>query len=452
MEKNSALPSVNLHVGDIVADRYRIERLLGQGGMGVILVATREQLGDQVAMKLLRSEMLAHPGAAERFLREARTMVRFRSEHVARVLDVGSLPTGEPFFVMELLEGMNFEELIATSAPMAPSRAAQYALQAARAVGEAHAQGTVHRDVKPTNLFLARQSDGRSVVKVLDFGIAKAADLESGDASLTRSREFLGSPLYMSPEQVDDARTAGPPTDVWALGSVLFEMLTGRAPFMADSPTKVLVSIASRPAPAMLSVRPDLPPELGEIVDACLARDPAQRPCDGLALVARLEDCIARLPSATDTASGPRVSIPAHGSRTLDASADTMAAPVAEATTARQTQRKRSPRLALLVGAVAVLGAAASYGVIRVSSPAAVQAGTAPVSSEPASTAVPVAPVAEAPSASSSATPVISVPETSATVSAVRKFPPVTKPAAQGPRPPAPTGDSHYDPLKDTRR
>src|SRR5262249_17959342 len=180
-----------------------VDRILGVGGMGVVVAATHLQLGQPVALKFMLAEALAQPEAAERFLREARAAVRLRSQHVARILDVGTLETGAPYIVMELLEGMDLAQLLERR-PLPPQAAVDYVLQACEAIAEAHANGIVHRDLKPANLFLARTPTGAPLVKVLDFGIAKAHDPQL--ASVTQTSAVFGSPAYMSPEQLRSAK------------------------------------------------------------------------------------------------------------------------------------------------------------------------------------------------------------------------------------------------------
>jgi serine/threonine-protein kinase len=193
--------------GDLLAGKYRVERVLGVGGMGIVVAARHEQLDQPVAIKFVRDDALGNQEAVARFLREARAAVKLRSEHAAKVLDVGTLESGAPYMVMEYLEGSDLGAVLSERGPLTVEVAAEYIVQACEAVAEAHAAGIVHRDLKPQNLFLAR-SVGGSRVKVLDFGVSKTLANSSGGGALTQTRSMLGSPLYMSPEQMRSSRSA----------------------------------------------------------------------------------------------------------------------------------------------------------------------------------------------------------------------------------------------------
>ncbi len=274
-----------LEVGSIVGGKFRIERILGEGGMGVVAVATHLQLDQQVALKVLRDPVLADPEANQRFMREARASARLRSEHVCKVSDVGQLDDGAPYLVMELLEGADLAA-VAADGPVPIPLACEYVLQACVAIAEAHALGIVHRDLKPANLFLTRRLDGSPLVKVLDFGIAKAA--AAGDFKITKTSTVMGSPGYMSPEQLRSARDADPRSDIWALGVILYELVTGRLPFAADTITELAVKVVMDP-PDPLGVDA---PAFAAIVDRCLAKEPGQRYADVAELAAELAPLI----------------------------------------------------------------------------------------------------------------------------------------------------------------
>src|SRR4051812_29611172 len=206
--------------GDVLAGKYRVDKILGAGGMGVVVAAHHVQLDERVAIKFLLPEALGNAEAVARFAREARAAVKIKSEHVARVIDVGTLETGAPYMVMEYLEGGDLSQVLASRGPLPVEEAVEYVLQACEAIAHAHALGIVHRDLKPANLFLIRRPDGTNAIKVLDFGISKVmpGKSASSDNAMTRTRTVMGSPLYMSPEQMASTRDVDGRTDLWALG------------------------------------------------------------------------------------------------------------------------------------------------------------------------------------------------------------------------------------------
>lgn len=258
--------------GDLLAGKYRVERVLGAGGMGVVVAALHLELEERVAVKFLLPEFAENDNAAKRFMREARAAARIKSEYVARVIDVGRLESGAPYMVMEYLEGRDLSALVSTG-PLAIDDSADYVIQACHAMAEAHAAGIVHRDLKPANLFLAQRPDGTRVIKVLDFGISKgAAGGDLPEASLTKTSTMMGSPYYMSPEQMRSARDVDHRTDIWSLGVILFELLSGRPPFQGDSLPGLLTSIMTDSPPSLVGLRPDVPVELEQVVLRCLRK------------------------------------------------------------------------------------------------------------------------------------------------------------------------------------
>ena len=260
--------------GTVVAGKYVVERVLGKGGMGYVVAAQHVQLREPVALKFLHAEMAKKPALMARFEREARAAARIKSEHVARVIDVGN-HEGAPFIVMEMLSGSDFHKLSAVRGPLPWTEAALYLAQACEVVAEAHLYGIVHRDLKPANLFLTHRADGSPLVKVLDFGISKVTG--EADENLTQTTDVLGSPLYMSPEQIESPRDVDARTDVWALGAILYKMIVGKAAFAADTASASLAKIVTRPPPALRPQRPDLPPELEALVLRCLEKDVTRR-------------------------------------------------------------------------------------------------------------------------------------------------------------------------------
>jgi serine/threonine-protein kinase len=256
-----------------IADKYRVEGVLGVGGMGVVVAAMHELLGERVAIKLPRGDLRDDPEARARLLREARAAGRLRGEHIARVLDVGVLDDGSPYIVMEHLTGQTLARRLEVEGPMRADDAAALGVAVCEALGEAHALGIVHRDLKPANLFETTRYDGSRLYKVLDFGIAKA----QGFGPTTKSGALVGSPRYMSPEQLKSTRNVDARTDVWALGATLFELVAGRPVFDGPTLSDVCAAIAQGPIPSLKATRPDAPAWLDRVVRKCLERDPKSR-------------------------------------------------------------------------------------------------------------------------------------------------------------------------------
>jgi serine/threonine-protein kinase len=279
--------------GELLAGKYRVEQVLGAGGMGYVVAAMHEQLGQRVAVKLLVPELCENEDSVTRFLREARAAVKIHSEHVARVLDVGELTNGSPYMVMEFLQGRDLADELDLPGELDVETAIDYVLQASEAVAEAHSLGVIHRDLKPANLFLTHRPDGSSLVKVLDFGISKAINVDDNALepapSLTATHSLLGSPAYMSPEQIRRPKTVDARTDIWSLGSILFELLVRDPPFNADSPLALLAAVVSDPLPSIREKRPDVSPELEVVIAKCLEKNPDNR----YQTVAELADALA---------------------------------------------------------------------------------------------------------------------------------------------------------------
>jgi eukaryotic-like serine/threonine-protein kinase len=275
--------------GEVLLEKYQVQELLGEGGMGLVYRARHLHLKQDVALKFLRPSLVERPEAVERFLREARAMAQLRSEHVARVMDVAKLESGVPYLVMEFLHGSDLHTLL-DQGPLSIEDAIDYVVQACEAVGEAHMLGIIHRDLKPSNLFLTRRRDHSALIKVLDFGISKIPLDEGGELGpiVTATNSVVGSPRYMSPEQIRSARNVDSRADIWSLGIVLHELVTANHPFPAETPWDTMAQILSRPPILLRAQRADAPAELEAVVRRCLEKDRDGRFADVASLVAAL--------------------------------------------------------------------------------------------------------------------------------------------------------------------
>ncbi|MBS2019298.1 MAG: serine/threonine protein kinase [Deltaproteobacteria bacterium] len=266
--------------GELVGDKYRVECVLAKSPHAILLAAFDEVLERGVALKLLPT--VRQPRRIARFVREARAAARIESEHVVRILDVGTFEGGMPFMVLERLEGFDLGELLARDGPLPPARIADYVLQVCEGLAHAHAAGIVHRDVKPQNLFLAARADGVTVVKIVDFGIAKAGERDR-ENTLTGSIAVLGSPTYMSPEQIDAPKDVDGRADIWSLGVVMYRLATGTSPFAGETFQELARNVAAG-APAPFGRQGPGYADLERIVMRCLQKAPADRYPDVLAL------------------------------------------------------------------------------------------------------------------------------------------------------------------------
>ena len=263
--------------GDVLAGKYRVERVLGEGGMGVVVAAMHLQLEQRVALKFLLPGATQHPDQLARFSREARAAAKMRSDHVARVIDVGSLETGAPFIVMEYLDGGDLSSYLKERGPLAVAHAAELTLEACEGLAEAHALGIVHRDLKPANLFLANSPDGTVCLKILDFGISKVSSPEPGKLDMTRTGAVMGSPYYMSPEQMRSSRAVDGRADIWSLGVILYEAVSGSVPFDAPTMAELCAMILTEPPRPLGQSRGGIPPRFDALVLRCLQKDTSSR-------------------------------------------------------------------------------------------------------------------------------------------------------------------------------
>lgn len=275
--------------GNVLAGKFRVERVIGEGGMGMVLAAHHLQLDQRVALKVMRPDAGLGADGVQRFLREAQAVAKLRSDHVVRVLDVGALPDGAPYIVMEYLEGHDLAAHVHKRGRLSIEETIDFVVQACDALAEAHRLGIVHRDLKPANLFLSKDADGSAVIKILDFGISKQT-FQDGRHDLTSTAGVVGSPSYMSPEQLRASRDVDGRTDIWALGIVLHELLTGRLAFEATTLAELHVAILSQPPVALRAVRHDVPPALEAVLLRCLEKDVRNRFQSVVELVGALFD------------------------------------------------------------------------------------------------------------------------------------------------------------------
>ena len=258
-------------------DRYQLVSVLGVGGFGSVYLANHVHTGAPVALKLLKRALSSDRAMLDRFLREARAVQAVNSEHIVRVLDAGKTPDGLAFLALEYLDGLDLKELAAKEGPLGVERLIAIALQVLDGLGAAHAKGIVHRDMKPANVFVLRRSDGRDLVKLLDFGISKVgADFGTG-GGLTMTGTSMGTPGYMAPEQFFDARNVDLRADLYSVAAMLFELFARRLPHAADSLPDLIVKVRMEVPPPLRQVAPHVSPAVAQVIDRGLAKQPDQR-------------------------------------------------------------------------------------------------------------------------------------------------------------------------------
>lgn len=264
--------------GEVLAGKYRVESVLGVGGMGAVLSARHADLGTLVAVKVLLPDASRDSGVTARLVREAQTAAAIQSDHVVKILDAGQLQAGQPYLVMEHLVGLTVSELLSTRRPLPVTEAVDFVLEACEGLAQAHALDIIHRDIKPSNLFLARLPNGVTTLKVLDFGISKANWLVQRSGELTATLETIGTPAYMSPEQARSSKNVDARTDIWGIGVVLYECVCGSLPFLAETVGGLIAAVAADPPRNPLELNPQLPPGLARVLLSCLEKNPDNRP------------------------------------------------------------------------------------------------------------------------------------------------------------------------------
>jgi len=376
-EREHSVEVVGVAPGDVLAGKFRVERVLGAGGMGVVVAAHHLQLDEKVAIKFLLPSAVTKPDVLARFEREARAAVKIKSEHVARVIDVGRLETGAPYMVMEYLEGGDLRAWLKERGAMATEQAAEFVLQACEAIAEAHALGIVHRDLKPANLFCIRRADGLLSIKVLDFGISKLGAGMGGSApelEMTSTGAVVGSPLYMSPEQLKSSKGVDARTDVWSLGVILYELVAGKPPFVAESITELAIEIATGTPKPLRELKSDVSRGYEDVVARCMVKDRTQRIQNVAELALALRDFAPKRAAAsvdrilrTMEAAGTKLQVKPPSGMTQVAFDDTVSVDDVQAGTNASwagtgTEKRRKERRRAWVGAVAAAGAVVVVG------------------------------------------------------------------------------------------
>ena len=350
--------SVRRREGELLADKYRVTRLLGEGGMGAVYEAQHTFVGRRFAVKFLHVDLARRSEAVARFRREAQTAGSLESEHVASVVDFGAAADGTPYLVMEYLEGRDLGRLLGSEGAIVAPRAVRLVIQACRGLEVAHAAGVVHRDLKPENLFLTTRADGSDLVKIVDFGIAKLRDTD-GESARTQTGTALGTPYYMSPEQARGERAIDHRADIYAMGVILYEALSGKKPHTGETYNAIMYHLLTQPVVPLRTLRPDLSSELAAVVERAMATDPAHR----YATVTELVDALAPFAGAISGAGGGALAL----SATVAAPSVSGPPPGTPGAIQIPTQASRAGRargafvpLALLGGAVLVAGVVAA--------------------------------------------------------------------------------------------
>ena len=443
-------------IGRVIGGKYRIERPLGAGAWAQVFLAEHVDLHSKVAIKILTNWQNCGEKQLGRFLREARSAARLKTIHVCRVLDVGRTEEGAPFTVLEHLDGTDFQHVVEERGQLDPATAVEYVLQACEGLAEAHASGIVHRDLKPANMFLTASPDGSPLVKILDFGISKEMTGQKIDIHLTRSTDLLGTPFYMSPEQLRDAAEVDARTDIWSMGVILWRMLSGVMPFEGGSFAELCVSIMTGPPPSRGLEQ--IPSGLVDTLYRCLEKDPARRfenvrqlagalshwlSGEESSRVSRISRVLARYGSAAEQTAGgpPRLAtpVPVAAIGALDPTADggapslAVTTPLPFASPAAGPRWRRMVFIASIAAGLAMAGVAIILLLSRDDAPsAAAPHDAAPSAAQPTAVAAEPPP---APAAVDAAPAPAAVPPRAPVRRAIHKKKPAPAPAPAKPPP-----------------
>lgn len=291
---------MSLEIGDTIDEKYRIVRLLGEGGMGSVYEGENTRIHRRVAIKILHATVAASDDAVQRFEREAQAAGRIGSEHIVEVLDLGDLPNGDRYMVMEFLEGEALNDRIANSGRLSPQKTASIMVDMLEGLKAAHAAGIIHRDLKPDNVFLLSNKKGKTdFVKIVDFGISKFSAL-GGEFSMTRTGAVMGTPYYLSPEQAKGDRDLDHRADLYAVGVILYEAAAGKVPFDGETFNELLFKIVLEPIPPLSQHVPDVDPHFAAIVEKSMARDPNLRYQSAAEMQAALQGWLEGQPAAPE--------------------------------------------------------------------------------------------------------------------------------------------------------
>jgi serine/threonine-protein kinase len=421
--------------GTVVGGKYRLESPIGQGGMGSVWRATHTILESPVAVKFLETYGSARQEMGKRFLREAKLAGGLKHRNVVHILDFGVMDDGQPFMVMELLEGQSLGDRIDDGPDLEPIELLDIMAKVLSGLAAVHEAGIIHRDIKPDNIFLVRDAEGL-YPKLLDFGISRGAESDGSDTRVTRTGAVMGTPLYMSPEQARGMKDIDARTDLWSVGMILFEGLSGgELPFEAEHMGDILIRVATEDAPSLATRRPDLPKEVVSIVDRALSRPREKR----FESARQMRDAVVKAIEVLRSGGGTPIGLP----RTAE-----LSTPSAEASVVREP---KSPRGPLMVAGGVVLTLAVAIGVVvalgvevRIGSGEPAPTSDAPSIASPPSATGPApspTPTSGAPEAAPEAAP------TAASVPQAPSAPARSEPARTSPGVPTPVAEPAVEPV-----